>query len=99
MPDLKSYMSLTLKMLVLFGLMFELPLVIYYLSKAGIIDYKVLSSKRRYIVLAIFIISAIIATSDATGLIMVAFPLWGLYEISILILKLFGKKEIPNENL
>jgi sec-independent protein translocase protein TatC len=99
LPDLKSYMNLTLKMLALFGLIFEIPLVAYYLSKAGIINYKILTSKRRYAILAIFIVSAIIATSDAAGLIMVALPLWGLYEISILIAKLFGKKEILNESL
>jgi sec-independent protein translocase protein TatC len=99
LPDLKSYMNLTLKMLALFGLLFEIPLVVYYLSKAGIVNYKVLASKRKYAVLAIFIVSAIIATSDAMGLIMVALPLWGLYEISILIVKLFAKKEILNESL
>jgi sec-independent protein translocase protein TatC len=99
LPDLKSYMNLTLKMLALFGLLFEIPLVAYYLAKAGIINYKVLASKRRYAILAIFIVSAIIATSDAAGLIMVAVPLWGLYEISIIIVKLFGKKEILNESL
>jgi sec-independent protein translocase protein TatC len=99
MPDLKSYMNLTLKMLVLFGLIFEIPLVVYYLSKTGIINYNMLVSKRRYAILAIFIVSAIIATSDAAGLIMVAVPIWGLYEISILIVKFFGKKEILNEGL
>jgi sec-independent protein translocase protein TatC len=99
MPDLKSYMNLTLKMLVLFGLIFEIPLVFYYLSKIGIINHKTLASKRRYAILGIFIVSAIIATSDVAGLIMVALPIWGLYEISILIVKLFGKKEILNEGL
>jgi sec-independent protein translocase protein TatC len=98
LPDLKSYMNLTLKMLALFGLVFEIPLVAYYLSKIGIINYKMLASKRRYAILAIFIVSAIIATSDAAGLIVVAVPIWGLYEISILIVKIFGKKEILNES-
>jgi len=99
MPDLKSYMNLTLKMLTIFGLIFELPLIAYYLTKAGIINYKMLSSKRRYVVLAIFIVSAMIVTTDAAGLILVAFPLWGLYEVSIFIAKFFGKKEILNESL
>jgi sec-independent protein translocase protein TatC len=86
-------------MLALFGLIFEIPLIVYYLSKAGIINYKILTSKRRYAILVIFIVSAIIMTSDAAGLIMVALPLWGLYEVSILMAKLFGKKEILNESL
>jgi sec-independent protein translocase protein TatC len=97
MPDLKSYMTFVLKMLAIFGFIFEMPLVIYYLSRAGIINYRMLSSKRRYAVLAIFIVSAMIASVDAVSLILVALPLWGLYEISILIAKFFGKKEIIYE--
>jgi sec-independent protein translocase protein TatC len=99
LPDLKSYMNLTLKMLALFGLVFEIPLVAYYLSRIGIINYNMLASRRRYAVLAIFIFSAIVATSDAAGLLMVAVPVWGLYEISIVIVRIFGKKEILNESL
>ncbi len=99
MPGLKSYMNLTLKMLVFFGLIFEIPLVAYYLAKAGILNYRMLSSKRRYAVLAIFVISAVFTTSDAVGLIITALPLWGIYEISILLAKLFGKKELSNGSL
>lgn len=98
MPDLKSYMTFVLKMLVIFGLIFEMPLVIYYLARAGIINYTMLSSKRRYAVLAIFIMSAMVASVDAVSLILVALPLWGLYEISILLAKFFGKKEIVYES-
>jgi len=94
MPDIKSYMSLTLKMLILFGLTFELPLVAYYLSKAGIINARMLASKRRYAILAIFIISAIITPPDVVSQILIALPFWGLYEVGILIARIFGKKEI-----
>ncbi|OPY76231.1 MAG: Sec-independent protein translocase protein TatC [Syntrophorhabdus sp. PtaU1.Bin050] len=94
MPDIKSYMSLTLKMLILFGLTFELPLVAYYLSKAGIINARMLASKRRYAILAIFIISAIITPPDVVSQILIALPFWGLYELGILIARIFGKKEI-----
>jgi sec-independent protein translocase protein TatC len=75
-----------------------MPLVIYYLARAGIVNYRMLSSKRRYAVLAIFIISAMIASVDAVSLVLVALPLWGLYEIGILIAKFFGKKEILYES-
>lgn len=94
MPDIKSYMGLTLKMLILFGLIFELPLVAYYLSKTGIINARMLASKRRYAILAIFIISAIITPPDVVSQILIALPFWGLYELGILIAKIFGKKEI-----
>lgn len=97
MPTLKDYMSLTLKMLIMFGVIFELPLIVFYLSRAGIINFKMLSTKRRYAILGIFILSAIITPSDVASLFLVAIPLWGLYEISILIARIFGKKEIIDE--
>ena len=97
MPDLKSYMSLTLKLLIIFGLIFELPLVAFYLSRAGIINARMLAKRRRYAILSVFIISAIITPPDVVSMILVALPLWGLFELGILIAKVFGKKEAPHE--
>jgi len=97
MPDLKNYMSLTLKLLIIFGIIFELPLVAFYLSKAGIINPTMLRKKRRYAILAIFIISAVITPPDVVSMILVALPLCGLYELGILIAKVFGKKETVND--
>ena len=97
MPTLKDYMSLTLKMLIMFGVIFELPLIVFYLSRAGIINFKMLSTKRRYAILGIFILSAIITPPDVASQLLVAIPLCGLYEISILIARIFGKKEIIDE--
>jgi sec-independent protein translocase protein TatC len=93
MPDLRNYMNLTLKMLVIFGVLFELPLLAFYLSKAGVITARLLSSKRRYAILGIFIIAAVITPPDVVSQILVAAPLWGLYEVSIIIARIFGKKE------
>jgi sec-independent protein translocase protein TatC len=93
MPDLKNYMGLTLKLLIIFGFIFELPLVAFYLAKAGIIKAKMLAKKRRYAILAVFIISAAITPPDVVSMILVALPMWGLYELGILIAKVFGKKE------
>jgi sec-independent protein translocase protein TatC len=98
MPDLKTYMTLTLKMLAVFGLMFEMPIIMYYLSKAGVVNHKMLSSKRRYAILAIFIVSAMFVSSDPATLLLTALPLWGLYEVSIFVVKLCGKKEIVYES-
>lgn len=92
MPDLKGYMNLTLKLLITFGLIFEMPLMAFYLGRAGIVNYKTLSSKRRYAILGIFILSAIITPPEITSQIIMAIPLWGLFELSILIIRLSGKK-------
>jgi len=93
MPDLKGYVSLTLKLLIVFGFLFELPLVAYFLAKAGIINYRFLAKKRRYAILGAFVLSAIITPPDPVSQIVVAMPLWGLYELSVVIARFFGKKE------
>lgn len=97
MPDLKGYMNLTLKLLIAFGLIFEMPLMAFYLGRVGIIDHKMLSSKRRYAILGIFILSAVITPPDITSQIFMAIPLWGLYELSIIIVRLSGKRVKDHE--
>jgi sec-independent protein translocase protein TatC len=93
MPSLKDYMNLALKMLVIFGLVFQMPLVAYYLSKAGIIKYRTLAKKRRYAILAIAIVSAVITPPEVTSQLLLALPMYGLFEVSIIIARVFGKKE------
>ncbi|HUJ90602.1 MAG TPA: twin-arginine translocase subunit TatC [Syntrophorhabdales bacterium] len=93
MPSLKEYMSLALKLLITFGFIFLMPLVAYYLSKAGIINHRLLSSKRRYAILGIFVLSAIITPPEMTSQLLIVAPLIGLYEVSIIIARIFGKKK------
>jgi sec-independent protein translocase protein TatC len=93
MPSLKEYMSLTLKMLVIFGLIFQMPLVAYYLAKAGIINYKGLAKKRRYAILGIAVLSAIITPPEVSSQLLMALPMYGLFELSVVIARVFGKKE------
>ncbi len=93
MPSLKEYMSLALKLLITFGFIFLMPLVAYYLSKAGVINHRLLSSKRRYAILGIFVLSAIITPPEMTSQLLIVAPLIGLYEVSIIIARIFGKKK------
>jgi sec-independent protein translocase protein TatC len=93
MPSLKEYMNLSLKMLLIFGFIFQMPLVAYYLSKAGIIKYRTLSKKRRYALLGIVVVSAVITPPEVTSLLLMAVPMYGLFELSVLIARVFGKKE------
>jgi sec-independent protein translocase protein TatC len=97
MPSLKEYMSLALKLLITFGFIFLMPLVAYYLSKAGIINHRLLSAKRRYAILGIFVLSAIITPPEMTSQLLIVLPLIGLYEVSIIIARIFGKKKPPEE--
>ncbi len=67
------------------GVVFELPIAIYFLSKLGIVTPKFLREKRRYAILIIMVLSAFISPPDAFSLFFIAVPLVILYEISILI--------------
>ena len=93
MPSLKEYMSLTLKMLIIFGLIFQMPLIAFYLAKAGIINYRGLAKKRRYAILGIAVLSAIITPPEVSSQLLMALPMYGLFELSVVIARVFGKKE------
>ena len=97
MPSLKEYMNLTLKLLIIFGFIFQMPLIAFYLSKAGIIKYRMLAKKRRYAALAIVVMSAIISPPEVTSQLLLAVPMYGLFEVSVLIARVFGKKEKAKE--
>lgn len=93
MPDLKGYMGLTLKFLILFGLVFQLPLLAYYLGRAGILRYESIKKKRRVAILGIFIVSALLTPPDVMSQILLALPLMGLFEISLQVIRLSQKRK------
>ena len=83
---LDSFISTVTTMTLISGIVFELPIVVYFLSKIGILTPTFMRTYRRHAVVVILILAAVITpTSDATTLFMVAIPLYFLYEISILV--------------
>lgn len=83
---LASFVSTVTTMTLIAGIVFELPIAVYFLSKIGILTPHFMRTYRRHAVVVILILAAIITpTSDATTLFMVALPLYVLYEISILV--------------
>jgi len=88
-----QFFSLTVKMLLGVGLVFEMPVLIFFLSKMGIITSRWMVKNFKYAVLAIFIIAAIITPSpDMINQMIIAGPMLGLYAIGILVAFLFGKE-------
>lgn len=88
-----SYVSFFASFIFGFGLAFELPLVMLLLGKAGIVNAALLSRYRRYAILVIVIASAMITpTPDLFNLSLMSIPLLALYEVSILLVKIFGKE-------
>lgn len=84
MITLDSYLSLVLMMVLGSGLIFELPVVIYFLARLGIITPKLMRTYRKHAVVILFIVAAVITPSpDVLSMTLVALPLLFLYEISI----------------
>jgi len=95
MPSMKEYLSFSIKFLLAFGIVFEFPVVLVLLSKMGVVDAKTLARQRKYAILLIFIFAAVMTPPDLISQILMALPLMGLYELSIFLSKIFGKKSAP----
>lgn len=92
MPSMKEYLGFSSKMLLAFGLVFELPLVLTFMARMGLVTVDFLKKNRKYALLIFFVGAALITPPDVVTQIMMAVPLMILYEISIIGAKLFGKK-------
>jgi len=82
---LSSYISTVVSVTFALGVVFELPVFVYFLTKVGIITPEFLKKNRKYTLIVLLIISAVITPPDIISQILVAIPLYGLYELSILV--------------
>ena len=100
--DLSSYISLVRASVIACGLIFELPIVIFFLTKVGVLTPEFLRKYRKYALIGVLVLSAIITPPDIVSQIIVAIPVLILYEISILIsvvvYKRIQKEERENKN-
>ncbi len=93
MLSMGSYLSLSSKLLIAFGLVFELPIVIFFLARLGIVDYKWLAKNRKFALLTGFIIGAMLTPPDVFSQTALALPFVVLYEVGIWVARFFGKKK------
>lgn len=92
MIDITGYLSFVATTALVFGVAFELPLVITLLGVIGVIDQAGLREKRRYAIMGMSIVAAIVTPPDAFSMLALLIPLCVLYEISIITVGLFGRK-------
>jgi sec-independent protein translocase protein TatC len=93
MFTMREYLSFALKFLLAFGVSFQLPVFIFFMTKIGIVNSRILAKQRRYAILIIFITAAVLTPSpDAFTQIIMAIPLMILYEISVFLAKYAEKK-------
>jgi len=95
----RDYISLFVTFLLGFGLSFELPVFMFFLAKLGIVNAKMLSKQRRYAILVIFVVAAILTPSpDALSQLLMAIPLMFLYEVSIFVARFASRKKNENQD-
>ena len=91
--DLSSYISLLRASVLSSGLIFELPILIYFLTKIGIVTPQFLKSNRKFAIVLVLILSAVITPPDIASQIIVTIPILILYEVSIFISKVVYKRQ------
>ena len=93
LPKMSDYLGVALTLLLAFGFCFELPLVIFLLGKLGIIDYPFIKKYRRYVIVVLFIVAAVLTPGpDVFSQCLLAIPLWILFELGGLTLLANRKK-------
>ncbi|MDZ7831375.1 MAG: twin-arginine translocase subunit TatC [Desulfobacterales bacterium] len=98
LPSMKEYLSFSAKLLLAFGFVFELPLVITFMARLGLVSVPFLKRNRKYALLLFFVGSALLTPPDVVTQIMMSVPLMILYEISIIGARVFGRKPLEPED-
>jgi len=99
LPSVKQYFSFSMKLLFAFGIVFELPVVVFFLAKMGLVTPALLKRNRKYAILLTFVIAAILTPPDVITQCMMAGPLLILYEFGILVTRLAQVKGQDDEEV
>ncbi len=91
--NISAYVNFCLRLILIFGLIFELPVLTLLLSRFGIVSYTMLAPKRKYALLASSIIAAFHA--DLITMFVIMVPLYLMYEVSVWVALIFGRKKVP----
>lgn len=97
MPKVNEYLSLVMKLIFAFGICFETPVLLGLLARAGLATSKGLAQKRRYAIVIIFVVAAILTPPDVISQLALAFPMILLYEVGIWVAKGIEKKKAEQE--
>jgi sec-independent protein translocase protein TatC len=97
MIQIRDYISFVSYMILAFGSVFELPVISYFLGRLGVITPQTLRKGRRYAITGILVLAAVITPPDVFSQIMLAAPLYFLYEVSIIVVKVTQKRKVAPE--
>ena len=90
-PDIEAYFSFVLTMFLAFGVTFEIPVVVVVLARVGIVSLDQLKQARPYVIVGAFVVSAVVTPPDVLSQILLAVPMWLLYELGIFVARFVVK--------
>ncbi len=97
LPKVGEYVSLMMQLIFAFGLCFQMPVLLTLLTRVGIIDSDTLKHKRRYAIVVVFVVAAIVTPPDPVSQLSLAIPLCLLYEVSVWLAVLTEKKRAQRD--
>ena len=92
MLSIDRYVSFLVGFLLPFGVVCEMPVVIYMAAKKGLVGYRTLAKNRKYVLFGIFVLAAILTPPDVVSQVMLGLPMYVLYEVSVQISRFVGRK-------
>jgi len=92
MPAIQQYLAFVTRLLIAFGLVFEMPVFFFFLGKIGLVSYRGLARQRRIAIVLVFLAAALLTPPDAVSQLLLAGPLLILFELSLQIVRITGKK-------
>jgi sec-independent protein translocase protein TatC len=90
-PDIEAYFSFVLTMFLAFGVTFEIPVVVVVLARAGIVSLENLKHARPYVIVGAFVIAAVVTPPDVLSQVLLAVPMWLLYELGLIVARFVVK--------
>ena len=97
-PDIENYLNFVLTMFLSFGVAFEVPIVVVVLVRMGMITIQQLKDARPYFIVGAFVVAAVVTPPDVISQLMLAFPMWFLYEAGIIAARIFKVRTQPKED-
>jgi sec-independent protein translocase protein TatC len=97
--DIVSYISTVITLVLACGMLFQLPIVVYFLTRAGLVTPELMRAYQKHAIVAILILGAMLTPPDPFSQILIAIPLLGLYQISIFISKRVINRELKEDQI
>jgi sec-independent protein translocase protein TatC len=96
LPEIGYAVDFMIRLLLAFGVAFEIPVVVVLLTLTGLVPVEKLSSARGYVIIGIFVIAAILTPPDPMSQLLMAIPMWLLYEAGVLAARMLKRKSSPD---